>query len=153
MSPTANPNELFEQAARMFESALAAGITVQRESTKWFTEAMEGLGSPQQWQQRNSAVLEEAISAARKSADQALQTMNENAKASLDLLDKALGAGVPDSSEEVENRSREALETAIGSFRKNMETVLHANTRAVEAWTQIAKAVMEQTAKKEPQPS
>lgn len=153
MTAAANPNELFEQAAKMFESALSAGLTVQRESTRWFTEAMERIGSPQQWQSRNAAVLEEAVVTARKNADQALDTMNENAKASLDLLDKAFRAGKPESAADLESRSREAMETAIGSFRKNMEAVLHANTRAVESWSQIARILMDQSAQKEAQPS
>ncbi len=34
---TGSFNELFEQAARVFENAMRAGTTMQQEATKWFS--------------------------------------------------------------------------------------------------------------------
>jgi hypothetical protein len=58
---SASFTELFEQAARTFENTLKAGIAVQQESTKWFSDALRGLGAPQQWQSRNQAVMDQAF--------------------------------------------------------------------------------------------
>lgn len=137
-SPT-NPSELFEQAARAFETAVQAGITTQREFAKWLTDAMGGLGSPEQWQNRSRAAADEAISMVRKNTDEAIQMMNENAKASLGLLEKAFQARTTDPDSDAETRIRESLETAMGSLRKNMEVIVHANARALESWSQITK--------------
>jgi hypothetical protein len=148
-----NPTELFEQAARTFQSALEAGMSIQRETTKWFSQALGGLGSPQDWQARQQAVMEEGFSLARKNTDAAIQMMNENAKASLDLLDKAFQARLPesDSDSDAYTRAHEAWETAMGSLRKNTEMMVHANTRVVESWTQIAKIVLGDAAAPKPQ--
>jgi hypothetical protein len=140
-SPT-NAGELFEQAAKMFENALQAGISVQRESSKWFNETLSAFRSPQQWQTRNRAVVDQAWSLVRKSTDDALETLNANAKASLDLLDKAFQSRMPESDSEAQARSREAFETAIGSLRRNTEVIVHANTRLLECWSRMAEIIL-----------
>ena len=46
MSTVTPPNisELFEQSARLFENALKAGVAVQQDAAKWFTDTLRGLG-------------------------------------------------------------------------------------------------------------
>ena len=138
-----NPNDLFEQAARMFDSAMQAGITVQRESTKWFTDSLGHLGSPQQWQAKGQAAADEAISLVRKNTDEAIKMMNENAKLSLELLEKAFQARAPKSDADAETVTRESFETAMGALRKNVELIVGANSRVLESWSQIGKIILD----------
>lgn len=152
VSPT-NPNQLFEQAARMFEAAMQAGMTIQRESTKWFTETLGSLGSPQQWQAKSGAAADEAISLVRQNTAEAIQMLNENVKSSLELLDKAFQARLSEGGPDVESRTRESFETAIGSLRKNAEVMVHANSRVLESWSQIAKIMLDSANSKQAQPS
>ena len=132
-------NELFEQASRVFENAMRAGLTMQQESSKWFTETLRGLGSPQEWQARNQAAAEQATSTFQKNVDAALQMMTENAKTSLELLEKAFQTRSVESDPDGRVRSREMWETAMGSLRKNMEMMVQANARVIESWGGIVK--------------
>ena len=136
---TGSFNELFEQAARVFENALRAGITMKQETTKWFTETLRGMGSPQQWQARNEAAAEQATSTFQKNVDAGLQMMSENAKASLELLEKAFQARPAESDPDGRARSREMWETAVGSLRKKMEMMVQTNTRGIESWGKIVR--------------
>jgi hypothetical protein len=136
---TANFSELFEQSARLFENALKAGITVQQDSAKWFTDTLRGLGVSQQWQTKNQAALEKAMAAVQKNVDEGVQLMSDNVKSSLELLDKAFQARHTDSEAESRDRAREIWEGAVASLRKNTETMVQANARVVESWATIAR--------------
>ena len=118
-----------------------AGITMQQESTKWFSETLRGLGSPQQWQARNEAATQQATSTFQKNVDAGLQMMNDNAKTSLELLEKAFQARPAESDPDGRVRGREMWETAIGALRKNMEMMVTANARVIESWGGIVRIV------------
>ena len=131
--------ELFEQAARVFENALRAGIAMQQESTKWFTETLRGMSSPQQWQARSQAATEQALSTFQKSVDAGLQMMNDNAKTTLDLLEKAYQARQGETQTDGRGQAREMWETAIGALRRNMDMMVHTNARVIESWGAIVR--------------
>jgi sialic acid synthase SpsE len=135
----ANVNQMFEQAAKLFENALQAGIRIQQESTKSLTEMMSKAGSPQEWQKKAQTAMEQAFTTAQTNADEAIGVMNENAKSSLELLQKAFDSRQPESASDVQARAREAWETAIGSLRRNAEVMVQSSNRVVESWKEIAK--------------
>jgi hypothetical protein len=133
-------NELFGQAARSFESAVQAGIKLQAESVKFLTDVLSEMGSPQKWQKKAQAVMSEMVNTSQNNIGEAIKVMNENAKTSLDVLQKAFQSQ-PNGTEEAQSRTLEVWETTLGILRKNTEAVLRANTRVVEAWTEMAKKV------------
>jgi hypothetical protein len=65
--------------------------------------------------------------------------MTENAKTSLELLEKAFQTRSVESDPDGRVRSREMWETAMGSLRKNMEMMVQANARVIESWGGIVK--------------
>jgi hypothetical protein len=136
---TGSFTELFEQATRVFDNAMRAGMTMQQESTKWFTETLRGLSSPQQWQAKNQAAAEQAMSTFQKNVDAGLQMMNDNAKTSLELLEKAFQARTSDADPDGRVRTREMWESAMGALRKNMEMMVVSNARVIEAWGGIVR--------------
>jgi hypothetical protein len=138
---TGSFNELFEQAARVFENGLRAGTTMQQETTKWFAETLRAVGSAQQWQVRNQAAIEQAMSTFQKNVDAGLKMMNENAKTSLELLERAFDARPIEPDPDSHARSREMWETAMGALRKNMQMMVEANARVVESWGGIVRVV------------
>ena len=134
----ANVNEMFEQAAKLFENALQAGIRIQQESSKSLMEMMSQAGSPQQWQKKAQTAMEQAMAIAQKNVDEALGVMNENAKSNLELLQKAFSRPV-ESASDIQARTSEAWETAIGSLRRNAEMMVRSSNRVLESWNEIAK--------------
>jgi type I site-specific restriction endonuclease len=142
---TPKANEMFEQAAKLFETAIQAGIKMQEEAVHSLGDMMRGLGSPQQWQKQTQAALEQAFTAAQQNVDETIRMMNENAKTSLDLLQKAFDACQDGSPAETRAHAREMWETAIGSLRRNTEVMLQANNRVLESWREMAKLMRRQT--------
>jgi hypothetical protein len=135
---TNNATELFGQAARSFESAIQTGIKLQEESVKCVTDMLGNIGSPQKWQKKAQDVMEDMVGASQKNMDEAVQVMNDNAKVSMDLLKKAFESRPADANE-AQSRAMNLWETSLGMLRNNTEAVLRANTRVVEAWTEMAK--------------
>lgn len=133
-------SELFGQATRSFESAIQTGLKVQEDSVRFMTDMLNDIGSPQKWQQKTQAVMNEIVNSSQKNMDEAVQVMNENAKTSMDLLQKAFQARPADSNE-AQSRTLELWESTLGILRRNSEAVLRANTRLVETWTEMAKKV------------
>jgi hypothetical protein len=84
--------------------------------------------------------MNEIIASSQKNMDEAVQVMNENAKTSMDLLQKAFQTRPADSTE-AQSRTLEMWETSLGFLRRNTEAMLRANTRVVETWTEMAKKV------------
>ncbi len=138
---TANPTELFRQAIETFESAVKTGVKMQEESTRRFTDMLRDWGSPIEWQKKSQAVMTEAIQVTQKNVEEAVKVMNQNAKTTMELMQKALDARNVSSEADQEARGRELWESALGAMRSGTEAVLQANARVLESWTALAKKV------------
>ncbi len=137
---TENFNELCEQSARLFENALKAGVAIQQESSKWFTDALRGVGAVR-WEADGQAAMEQAMTNVQKQIEQTVQVMSDNAKTSLDLLEKAFQIRQSESATEGEACTREMWQTALGALRKNTEATVSANARLMESWGNVARAL------------
>ena len=135
---TNQASELFGQAAKSFESAIQTGLKLQEESIKFLAEMLNDLGSPQKWQKKTQAVMNEVITTSQKNMDEAVQVMNENAKTSMELLQKTFETR-PADVKEAQSRTMEVWETTLSVLRRNTEAAARANTRLVEGWTEMAK--------------
>jgi hypothetical protein len=133
-------SELFGQATKSFESAIETGLKLQEESVKFITDMLNDLGSPQKWQKKSQAVMNEIITSSQKNMDEAVQVMNENAKTSMQLLQKTFETRPADANE-AQSRTLELWETTLGVLRRNTEAAVRANSRLVEAWSEMAKKV------------
>lgn len=132
-------SELFGQASRSFEAAIQSGLKLQEESVKCLTEMLGDLTSPQKLQKKTQSIISGVMASSQQTIDETISTMNANAKASLDLLQKAMHAK-PSNPEEVQSKTVELWETALSAFRRNTEAMLKANSRVMTAWTEMAKS-------------
>lgn len=96
------------------------------------------IGTPEQWQQRATAVINEAIPTAQKTVEEAVSTMNRNAKTSLEALQKAIATGQNESITDVQERTRELWESSLTAVRENTQAMFAANRRIVESWIELA---------------
>jgi hypothetical protein len=140
MAANNGTSDLFGQATKSFENAIQTGLKLQEESVKFVADMLNDIGSPQNWQKKTQAVMNEIITSSQKNMDDAVQMMNENAKTSMELLQKAFQSQPADSNE-AQSRTLELWETTLGVLRRNADAMVRANQRAVEAWTEMAKKV------------
>ena len=137
-SPQTAVDEMFSQAAQMFQQALAAGIGFQQQSTKALTDIIGGFSSPQKWQEQAQTNMEQMMASAEKSMNDAIDLMTENSRTSLELLEKAFEARQEMLKGDGQARAQELWETALGSFVRNAEVIMQANNRMVESWHKMA---------------
>jgi hypothetical protein len=136
---TSNPaSELFGQAARSFEAAIQTGLRLQEESLKCMTDMLSDIASPQNWQKKAQAKMSQIMAISQQSIEETIRVMNENAKTSMECLQKAFHSQ-PGEPKEAQAKTMEMWETALGVVRRNTEAALRANRRAVETWAEISK--------------
>lgn len=133
--------QLVEQAARMFQTALEAGIKIQEESAKALTGLMKNGEAGPPWQQRTRSVMDQSLACAKENMDAAIQVVNENTQVGLELLAKVFDARQTTTGADVQSRTKEAWETSVGSLRRNTELLVQVNRRVLESWQEVAKIV------------
>ncbi len=138
-SATMDASSLFDQAVETYEAALKTGVKIQEETTRWWSQMMTDLGSPQNWQQRAQQVLNDAIPTAQKSFDESVKVMNQNAATCLDLLQKAMETGQSESMADAQNKTRQLWESSLNALRTNTQAMISANGRIMESWAALAR--------------
>jgi hypothetical protein len=128
---------LFEDAVKAFESSMKAGVKVQEESTRLFMDMMKEMGAPEVWQAKAKDTMEQSVEAARSNMDQAVAMMNENSATSLELLQKAMEAAQSRTPTEAQARASDLWENTLGVMRKNTQALIQANTRMLDAWSDM----------------
>ena len=130
-------SELFEQAIGKFEEAVKTGLKLQEEASSAWTEILAGAGTPTEWQARFEEVAKKSIPKAQENIDTALKTMESNYATSLDLLKKAMEAAQSTTVEEGQERTTALWERSMEAMRENAQTVMQANAKIAEAWTDM----------------
>jgi hypothetical protein len=126
--------DLFRQAIRAFQSVLEIGFDVQEESTRWFTQLLNGLGSTGQWHLRGIVVVDEAMAMSQETVEEAIRLMNQNATASLELLQKAFECRPPESYPVAQDKMQELWDSGLDALRTNIQSVVDANAQAMRSW-------------------
>lgn len=140
MSTSSNSNasvqQMFEQAAHLFQSALEAGIKMQEETNKTLTGIVSGMGSPQPWQEQTQRFLQKTMDMVQQNSSDAIRAINENTRTGLELLGRAFDARQANG-DLASPRVKEMWETAIGSLRKNSELLVQINSRVLDSWREL----------------
>ncbi len=134
-----NLTGLFDQAIETFETAVKTGVKVQEEATKCCTDMVSEWGTPQQWQEKAQQFMVELIPAAQQNVDQAVASMNDNAKTSMELLKKSMETFQGESFDDMQGKTRELYEAMLEAMRKNAQTMVQTNTRILESFSELAK--------------
>jgi hypothetical protein len=135
---TERTNDVLGQTIENFENALKTGVKMQEDYARWFTETLGDLGSPQDWQGKVQAVLNEAIQMAQRNVDEGVRMMNQNTKTVMEMVQRALDVRQVSSTADAQAKTREIWETALGALRTNTEAVVQANSRMLESWSGLA---------------
>jgi hypothetical protein len=133
--------ELFEQALKNYEQALQAGLKLQQESAKWWTDLLAQSGSPQEWQARFNELASESMVAAQKRMEENLKLVEQSSRTGIDLLKQAVDATKVDSVSTGQAKLQELWEASLAALRANATAINQANTKLVESCIQFAPKV------------
>jgi hypothetical protein len=127
---------VFNEAAETFNEAVKAGLKVQEEIGKWWSDALEQAGPTEQWQKKSKAVFDETIPAAQKSAQEWIKLVDQNYKRSVGLFKKAWEVQPADPAD-MRAKSQELWEESLGLVRDNANAVAQANIKLMEVWGRV----------------
>src|SRR2546421_3753256 len=88
-------SELFEQAMSSYEQAFRTGLRLQEESGKWWTTLFEQNGPSHEWQKTMRTMANELLPEAQKRMEDGLRFVEQNSRASLELLKLFKKSAVP----------------------------------------------------------
>lgn len=138
--------DLLEQALKNYEQAWRTGAKMQEESARFFSNLVTQAAGPQDWQKRVKAMTDDFIPQTQKSLDEGLKLLEQNSRASVELLKKAVGAAQSTSPQEVQTRLLGLWEASLNTMRETMVSVTQSHQKAVESWMSYARKTGETTA-------
>ncbi len=129
---------LFDQAVQTFGDALKAGVKMQEEIGRWWSDVMEQ-GPAQEWQKRSCAIVSEAIPAAQKNAEEWMRVFEQNYRRSMDLFKKAMDTEQPTGVAELQAKTQELWEASMEVIKDNAQAAAQANVKMMETCAEILK--------------
>lgn len=128
---------MFDQAVSTFGDALKAGVKIQEEVGKWWSDAMDQTGPAQEWQKKSRSIVSEAIPAAQKNAEEWLKVVEQNYRRSMELLKKAFDQTPAASSKDMQARTQDLWEASLDVIRDNAQAMSEANMKMMELWAGV----------------
>ncbi len=141
---TQSGEHLFRRAMDAWESALESGVKLQEESTRWLRETLCNSHTLSEWQHKAQTGTAEAIAKARESLDEGVRVMNQQAEASVRLVQKALDAPRNGSPADAPAKVAEWWQMAAESLCANTEAVLKANSSMLTAWLELLRKLSDE---------
>ena len=131
--------EMFEQAARNYEQALRSGLKLQEETGKWWIRLLTQASSPQDVQKQCAALASDLIPATQKSLEASLALLEQNSRASVELLKKGFETAQATTPAETQSKLLEFCEGSLKSLKSNAQALLDLNAKALDSWVALLK--------------
>ena len=131
---------LFDQAVSTFGDAMKAGVKIQEEIGKWWSDALDQSGPAMEWQKRSRAIVQEAIPAAQKNAEEWLKLVEKNYHKSMALLKRAWETDADP--KEIRAKTQELWEASLELVRENAQSMAETNMKMMEVWAGLLKKNM-----------
>ena len=142
---TKNPaTEMFDQGLKNYEQALRTGLKLQEDAGKYWTKLLNQAASPQDLQKQITSLANDVIPATQKSLENYLELLEQNSRASVDLLKKGMEAAQTTNVTDTQAKVVEFCESSLKSLKANAQAVVDINTKAIDSWISfVKKAIVE----------
>ena len=141
MTSSSTSDELFRQAIEAWQTAAEAGVKMQEECAKWVREMFCESSKLSDWREKSEKMISESIVKSQENVDEAIHLMNQQAEASLKLVQKALTAQNGESGGNAPQKLNGWWQAALDTMRVNNQAVLQANSRILSNWSDMARKV------------
>ena len=132
-------SDVFDQALKNYEQALRTGVKLQEDAGKWWSRMVSQASSPQDLQKQINALANDAIPATQKTLEGYLDLLEENSRASVDLLKKGMDAVQTTNLADSHNKLLEFCEGTLKSLKTSAQTVVELNSAAADSWMGLAR--------------
>ncbi len=140
-----NPaSEMFDQGLKNYEQALRTGLKVQEEAGKCWTKLLNQAASPQDLQKQFASMANDVIPATQKSMEGCLELLEQNSRASVELVKKGMEAAQATNLPDMQARVADFCESSLKSLKANAQAIIDLNGKAMDSWmTFVKKATAE----------
>lgn len=128
--------EMADQARRNYDQSVRAGMKLQEEAGRWWTQTWNQAAMAQEWQKRLADATQMASGLApmaQKKMQEMLDIMEKNSRTSAELMRKATEAA-QSLGPESQSKWMEFWVTSLGAVRTNLQTATEFNGRAIDSW-------------------
>ena len=132
---------LFDQALSTFAETLKAGVKVQEDAAKWWSDALAGQDALRDFQNRSRDFVKEFIPSAQKNAEDWLKLVEKNATKSISLLKRAIESEAD--ADDIRKKTEELWEASLALVRENAQAVTESNLKLMELWSKMLKKTAE----------
>lgn len=135
-----NPaSEMLDQGLKNYEQALRTGLKIQEEAGKCWTSLLNQAVSAEDLQKRIATFSNDVIPATQKSLAGYLELLEQNSRASVELIKKSMEAAPPTSYPETQARVVEFCESSLKSLKANTQAIVDINAKAIDSWISFVK--------------
>jgi hypothetical protein len=142
---------MFDQALASYEQALREGLRFHEEAGRCWAKLLAQAASRQEWEKQLSALASDAIPATQKSLEGYLGLLEQNSRASVEMLKKGLEAAQATSVAEGQGRLVDFVESSLRSLRTQAQAVVELNGKAVDSWIGLVKQAAGEVAERKPE--
>ncbi len=136
-------SDLMDQALKNYEQAWKTGARMQEESARFFTNLVTQVTGPQDWSKRVKAMADEWVPQTQKNLDEGLKVMEQNSRASVEWLKKAVSATQAATPQEAQTRLLGLWEASLNTLRESVASMTQSQQKAVESWMTCARKTAE----------
>jgi uncharacterized protein YjgD (DUF1641 family) len=141
MTGSAKSDDLFRQAMRAWETAAEAGVKMQEECATWVRQMFCESSTLSEWYEKGRKAMSETLAKSQENVDEAIRLMNQQAEASLKLIQKALEVRDTEAPADGPAKLANWWQAALETMRTNNQAVLKANSRILSTWSEMARKV------------
>lgn len=132
-------SEVFDQALKNYEQALRAGIKVQEEAAAYWTKLFNRAAARPNLQKQITSIANEVIPPTQKYMEGCLAILEQNSRASVDLMKKGVEAVQTTNLAESQSKLVDFCESTLKSLKSYSQAVVDLNTKAMDSWVGIVK--------------
>lgn len=130
---------MLDQGLKNYEQALRTGLKIQEEAGKCWTSLLNQAVSAEDLQKRITTFSNDVIPATQKSLAGYLELLEQNSRASVELIKKSMEAAPPTSYPETQARVVEFCESSLKSLKANTQAIVDINAKAIDSWISFVK--------------
>lgn len=139
-------NDFLDQALKNYEQAWRTGARIQEESVRFFGNVLAQAGPAQGWPKQFKTAAEELIPQAQKNLEDGLKLLEQQSRASVELVKKACSAAQAASPQEAQTRLLGLWEASVNTMRETIASAQQVQQKATESWMAYARKAAETTA-------
>ncbi len=143
MTTKSTTENIFDQAADTFVSALKNCVHLQDEMTKKCFSLVKEWGEAGDWAKSSQNFMGQAMPNMQKAAEESMKLWEQNAAKSMELLSEGFATAQTTSAPEAQEKLKKLWEQSLDAMRENTENMVKLSSESMQAYADFMKEQLE----------